>query len=126
VKLSRARAATVAVMALRVGYGVGLITAPTRLGRRWLGPAAATAPSQVPLQGLGMREIVLHTGVLWAALRDAPLRPWLVGSIAGDLTDITATVARRGELPSGSAGATAAVGGGSALLSGLLLAAVDR
>jgi hypothetical protein len=45
---------------------------------------------------------------------------------AGDLTDITATVTRRSELPSGSAVATAAVGGGSALLSRLLLAAVDR
>jgi hypothetical protein len=66
VKLSQARAATVAVMALRVAYGAGLIAAPTRLGRRWLGPASATAT------------------------------------------------------------ATAAVGGGSALLSGLLLVAVDR
>ena len=77
VTLSRARAATVAVMALRVAYGAGLIAAPTRLGRRWLGPASATAPTQIPLQGLGMREIVLHTGAIWAALRGAPLgRGW--------------------------------------------------
>lgn len=124
--MSHARTATVAVMALRIAYGVGLIAAPARMGRRWLGPASETAPTQVPLQGLGAREIVLHTGVIWAALRDAPLRPWLAGSIAGDLTDIAATVTRRAQLPDGSASATAAVGGGSAVLSGLLLAAVDR
>jgi hypothetical protein len=124
--VSRARAATIAVMALRIVYGAGLIAAPARMGRRWLGPASETAPTQVPLQGLGTREIVLHTGVIWAALRGGPLRPWLAGSIAGDLTDIAATVARRDQLPAGSASATAAVGGGSAVLSGLLLAAVDR
>ncbi|MEA2211819.1 MAG: hypothetical protein QOF83_1767 [Solirubrobacteraceae bacterium] len=124
--MSRARAATVAIMGMRILYGAGLVAAPTRLGRRWLGPASATAPTQVPLQGLGTREMVLHTGVIWAALRGTALRPWLAGSIAGDLTDIAATVARRDGLPDGSAAATAAVGGGSAVLTGLLLAAVDR
>ncbi len=124
--LSRARAATVGVMGLRIAYGAGLIVVPARMGRRWLGAASESAPTQVPLQGLGTREIVLHAGAIVAALRDRPLRPWLAGSIAGDLTDITATVLRRGQLPSGSASATAAVGGGSAVLSALLCAAVDR
>jgi hypothetical protein len=113
-------------MAVRIAYAAGLIAAPGRLGRRWLGPAADTASTQIPLQGLGTREIVLHAGVMWTALRGGPVRPWLAGSIAGDLTDIAATVARRAQLPDGSAPATAAVGGGSAMLSGLLLASVDR
>ncbi|MDQ6834620.1 MAG: hypothetical protein M3016_00350 [Actinomycetota bacterium] len=125
-RLSPARAATTAVMGLRIAYGLGLITAPTRLARRWLGPAAATAPTRVPLQGLGTREIVLHSGVVLTALGDGDLRPWLVGSIAGDLTDVIATVVQRRELPPGAAMATVAVGGGSALLTALLFAAVDR
>lgn len=125
-KLSRARAATVAVMGLRVAYGLGLIAAPARLGRGWLGPASQTGPTQVPLQALGMREVVLHTGVIWAVLTGGRLRPWLAGSVAGDLTDITSTVAHRDQLPQGSALATTAVGGGSALLTALLFAAVDH
>ena len=80
------RTATFAVLGLRVAYGAALMAAPERLARRWLGPAAAAPPTQVPLRGL-----------------------------AG----------RRG-LPDGSAPATLAVAGGSALLTAGLAAAVDR
>ncbi len=81
---------------------------------------------QIPVQGLGTREIVLSTGIICAALRGGTIRPWLAGSIAGELTDVVATVARRDQLPEGAAVATALVGGSSALLSALLLAAADR
>jgi hypothetical protein len=124
--MSRARAATVGVMALRIAYGLGLVAAPSRMGRRWLGPASDTAPTQVPLQALGMREIALHSGVAWTALSDGALRPWLAASMAGDLTDVVSTLLRRGGLPTGAAPATAGVGGGSALLTALLFSAVDR
>jgi hypothetical protein len=109
----------VTVLALRVAYGAALIVAPERLGRRWLGPAAATGATQVPLRALGARELLLHAGGLAAAARGGSLRPWFAASIAGDLTDIAATVVARRELPDGAAGLTAAVGGGSALLSAL-------
>ncbi len=124
-KPAPARTAVIAVMGLRVAYGVGLLVAPARLARRWRGLAAETAPTQVPLQGLGTREVVMHTGIAIAAYRGRALRPWLLGSIAGDLTDVGATLARRSELPGGAALATALVGGGSALVSGLLALAVD-
>lgn len=123
--MTRERTTAAAVMALRVAYGAGLIAAPARLARRWLGPDAQRAPAQVPLRGLGMREIVLHAGGFAAALGDRPVRPWLAASIAGDLTDIAATAAGREELPSGAAAATAVVAGASALLSAAVLAAVD-
>ncbi|MFZ0089517.1 MAG: hypothetical protein WAL63_08425 [Solirubrobacteraceae bacterium] len=121
-----ARRAAVAVLGLRVAYGVGLIVAPTRLAGRWLGQDARHAPTQVPLRALGAREIVLHVGALVAALGDRPLRPWLLASVAGDLTDVTATFAGRDELPDESGVATLVVGGGSALVSAVLAAAVDR
>lgn len=116
--MSRARLATIAVLSLRVAYGAALIVAPERMGRRWLGAAAATAPTQVPLRGLGARELILHGGALAAAAAGAPLRPWLAASIAGDLSDITATFAGRRELPTGSPRATLAVAGASLLASG--------
>lgn len=120
------RAATSAVLVLRVSYGVALIAAPRRLALRWLGEAANDAPVQVPLRGLGAREAVLHAGALVALRNRAALRPWLAASIAGDLTDVIATAVGRRRLPAGSPLATLAVGGGSALVSLLLAGAVDE
>jgi hypothetical protein len=71
------RTAAITVLALRVAYGAGLIAAPECLTRRWLGPSAAAPPTQVPLRGLGAREIVVQGAAIAAALRDVPLRPFL-------------------------------------------------
>ena len=123
--MTGARKGAIVLLGLRVAYGVGLIAAPTRLGRRWLGPAANAAPTQVPLRALGARETILHAGAIVAAVRGGPLRPWLAGSIAGDLTDLAATFAGRDELPKGSFVATLVVGGSSALLTAAVAAAVE-
>jgi hypothetical protein len=123
-QISRISAAT--VLGLRVGYGLGLIAAPARLTRRWLGPAVEDAPVQVALRALGAREAILHAGALLALTRHAPLRPWLAASAAGDATDVIATAVGRRRLPRGSTPATLAVGGGSALLSLLLAGALDQ
>ena len=120
-----ARLAAVPVLGLRVAYGVALIVVPARLTRRWLGPAAASRATQVPLRGIGGREVAVHGAAMIAALTGAPVRPWLAASIAGDLSDIAATAAARADLPGGSAGATLAVAGGSALLTAALAATVD-
>ncbi len=123
-QISRISAAT--VLGLRVGYGLGLIAAPARLTRRWLGPAVEDAPVQVALRALGAREAILHAGALLALSRRAPLRPWLLASAAGDLTDVVATAAGRRRLPRRSTPATLAVGGGSALLSIALAGTTER
>ena len=120
------RVATLTVLGLRVAYGAALIAAPERLALRWLGPEAGKPPTQVPLRGLGAREIVVHGAAIAAALRGLPLRPFLVASVAGDVADIVATAAGRRGLPDGAAPATLAVAGGSALLTAGLAAAVDR
>ena len=120
------RTATLAVLALRVAYGAGLIAAPERLTRRWLGPAAGAPPTQVPLRGMGAREVVVHGAAIAGVLNDLPLRPFLAASVAGDLADILATVAGRRGLPDGSAQATLVVAGGSAVLTAGLAAAADR
>ena len=119
------RVAGGAVLALRIAYGIGLIAAPRRLALRWLGPDAERAPVQVALRGLGAREVILHGGALLALARDEPVWTWLAASAAGDLTDVLAIAAGRHQLPSGSAPATLAVGGGSALLSLAVAVAVD-
>jgi len=120
------RTAAIAVLALRVLYGAALVAAPGRLTRRWLGPAADEQPTQVALRALGVREALLHAGAITAAAHGGSLRPWLGASIAGDLSDIAGTIAARRGLPDGAAPATLAVAGGSALLSAVLAATVDR
>ncbi len=119
------RTATLAVLTLRVAYGAALIAAPGRLTRRWLGPAVAQPATQVALRGLGAREVALHGLAIAAALRGAPVRPYLAASIAGDLADIGATLAGRG-LPEGSAPATVVVAGGSALISAVVGRAAEH
>src|SRR5689334_8047649 len=112
--MTTARKILIAVIGLRVAYGAALVAAPARLTRGWLGAPADQPGTQVATRGLGVRETLLHVGALVAARRDAPLRPWLAASIAGDLTDITATFVARRSLPRRSVPATAAVAGGSA------------
>jgi hypothetical protein len=112
--------AVTTVLALRAVYGAALVVAPERLARRWLGPSAATGPTQVPLRALGVRELVIHAGALAAIRKGVPARPFLYASIAGDLSDIAATLAARRELPSESPVATALVAGASAALSAVV------
>jgi hypothetical protein len=121
--MSRSRIAAIAVFGLRIAYGAALLAAPGRVTKRWLGPGRNDAAATVALRGLGAREVAIHAAGLVAALHDAPVRPWLAASIAGDLSDIAATTASRSGLPSGAAPATAAVAGGSAALSAAVLAA---
>jgi hypothetical protein len=120
------KAAATALLGLRVAYGAALAAAPRPLTMRWLGPGATQYPGgRVALRALGVREALLHAGALAALWRDEPVRPWLVASIGGDLADIAWTASARSSLPDGSAEATVAVAGGSALLSALVVALVE-
>jgi hypothetical protein len=121
-----ARVATTALLSFRVAYGLALIAAPARVaGNRWLGPGARAGAAEVPLRGLGAREVALHGLALAALWRGGPVRPLLGASIAGDLADVAATAAARQELPAGSATATAAVAGGSAMLTAAAAIALE-
>jgi hypothetical protein len=124
--MNRTRVAAGAVLASRVAYGVALAAAPERLAAKWIGGSASTRAGQVPLRGLGVREAALHGAALIALARDEPLRRWFLASIAGDLTDVIATVAARGEVPSRSVALTFAYGGGAAVLSAAVARGLER
>jgi hypothetical protein len=120
-----ARIAAATVLGLRIAYGLGLVAAPARLTRSWLGPAGAQPATQVPVRGLGAREIALHGAALAAALGGAPLRPWLAASLAGDLADIASTAVAGAALPAGAVPKTAAVAGASAAITVAVAVAVE-
>jgi hypothetical protein len=120
------RAVTIAVLASRVAYGAALLVSPEKVaGNRWLGSDARRPAAQVPLRGLGAREVALHGAALAGFLRGSPIRPFLAASIGGDLGDIAATALAREGLPDGSAPATAVVAGGSLLLTAVVSALVE-
>src|SRR5690349_20608271 len=90
-RMTPLRKATLAVAGLRIAYGAALALAPARTTRAWLGSGGAVPGGSVAVRALGAREIVLHGGAVAAALGDGPVAPWLIGSIAGDMSDIVAT-----------------------------------
>lgn len=121
------RVATAGILSLRVAYGLALLAAPAKVaGNRWLGPGAGEPAATVALRGVGAREVALHGIALVALMRGSAVRPWLLASIAGDCADISATALSSDGLPDGSAAATAAVAGVSALLSGAAAALADE
>lgn len=123
--VSRSRQAAVAVAAFRMAYGAALAAAPARTAGSWLGPDASRPGTVVALRCLGAREVVIHAGAIVAALRGAPVHPWLLASIGGDCADIAATYGGGSHLPDGVPAKTAAVAGGSAALSAAVIAILD-
>jgi len=119
--------AAAAILTFRVAYGAALLIAPAKVaGNRWLGPGARQPAATVALRGLGAREVAVHAIALATLARDAPVRPWLAASIAGDLADITAAFISRDGLPDNSPAATAAVAGGSAAVTALVAAGLEE
>ena len=124
--MSRARQAAVAVAAFRIAYGAGLVAAPGRLTKNWLGPDGARPATGVALRALGAREVLVFAGALAAVVREEPARAWWIAGVAGDLFDIAATAAAGSHLPEGAAAKTAAVAGASALIGAGVAAALER
>jgi hypothetical protein len=124
--MSRGRAVAAAVAGLRMAYGVALAVAPGAVGSKWIGRDARRRTTGVALRALGTRDAALQAGTLAAALRGEPVRPWLLAAIAGDVTDMVATAGASGDVPDDAPRKTLAVAGGSAAVSGLLAAALDR
>ncbi|MEJ7892628.1 MAG: hypothetical protein WKF94_08305 [Solirubrobacteraceae bacterium] len=105
------------VAAGRVLVGLMLFVAPTRVTRHWVGATEGERTgTKVMAMGLGARDIVVGAGAL-AALNagdgDAA-KPWLLGSAAADLMDLTATLRAAGDLPTGAVAGTVLVAGGAA------------
>jgi hypothetical protein len=123
--MDRSRAAVLVTCGLRVSYGIVMLAAPGRIGGPWIGRPSPTASSDVPLRGIGGREVALHLAGGSAILRGAPARPWLLASVGGDLTDIASSLRQRKQLPAGGLRACILTGGASVLMTLALIAATE-
>ena len=112
--MTSTRKLAVAFAATRGLYGAALVAAPGRIGTSWLGGDAARPAVQVAIRGLGARDVALSAGTIDAAVRGRALLPWLLGSVACDLTDLGATLLARAAVPERARRGTIALAGGSA------------
>ena len=95
-----ARTAARALAAGRLALGIGLIVAPTRFTRGWVGAEAAAAPTtRVLARGLGIRDAILGAITLHTVDHPEVGPRWLRMCAAADAVDYLATIGARKALP---------------------------
>ncbi|HSD80028.1 MAG TPA: hypothetical protein VLB47_05185 [Solirubrobacteraceae bacterium] len=99
----------------RVALGAGLLLAPARLGRPWIGAVADRPAAQVALRGLGARDVLLGGIALHLAGRGPAGARAVMACAAADAADAAATLAARRSLPPLGAAAVVALAGGGAV-----------
>lgn len=108
----------------RALIGATLVAAPRLVARSWVGddPGPAT---RVLGRALGVRDLALGAGLLWALDRDEPAHAWLVGAAVADTVDAAATLIAWNSLPRGGRALVLAIAAGSAVQMGVLAATAD-
>jgi hypothetical protein len=107
----------------RAVIGATLTLAPALATRGWIGDKAASGPGgQVLGRALGIRDLVIGAGLLWAQDRKEPEHAWLVAAAAADTVDAAATLLNWNDLPKAGRIAILAIAAGSAVQMGLLAA----
>ncbi len=96
--MERLRVAATLYGASRAAYGIGLAAAPRRVARPWLGDGIDSAAAQVGARALGARDAVFGVGIIATVNAKGDPRPWLAACVAGDVADISGTLAVADEL----------------------------
>jgi hypothetical protein len=104
----------------RIAYGAGLIAAPERVARGWIGDDAKRPPVRVAVRALGIRDIALAVGALAFARDGDRVRPWLLAAVGSDCVDVAATLAAGDALTERARAGTALLAGVSALVGAAL------
>jgi hypothetical protein len=107
----------------RIAFGIGLIAAPERIARGWIGDDAKRPAAKVAVRGLGARDVALSAGALAAAAGGRSARGWLLAAVACDCVDVAATLTAGDAVPERARAGTVLVAGGSAAAGAALAAA---
>jgi len=103
--------------ASRVAIGAALLSAPSLVGKPWLGDVSERPDAQIAIAGLGARDLVIGAGTLWAlGGRKRDVGPWLIAAGLADAADFAGAFRFRKGLSTASVAGTAALAGGSAVL----------
>lgn len=109
----------------RIAIGAGLLAAPARFSRSWVGEDAERASVQTAMRGLGARDVALGLGGLLARRHGQSTRGWLEAAALADLGDATATLAAWDDLPPTGRWLVLAMAGGAAAVGAALARVVD-
>lgn len=104
----------------RALLGAGLVMAPGIAARTWIGDASSASGAQVVARALGIRDVALGAGLLWALQRDEPAYAWVAAAAAADAIDAGATLIGWSDLPKAGRVGVLALAAGSAVQMGLL------
>ena len=115
------RGAAVAHAGTRTLIGASLLAAPGRW-RPWFGDVVDEGGGRVALQALGIREVVIGTGILHGLARRTPVRAWFALGVLLEVVDAGSTMRNRDRLPDGSGADALALFGASGAIGGALLA----
>ena len=125
--MSRAHTLTAAFAAGRLAFGAGLLAAPGRMARGWIGADAESDPVKIVTRGLGARDIALSAGVLAFLRDDDTLASLLALTALCDLCDVAFTLAAPADsLPGNARWGTLTMAGGAAAAGAALAVAVKR
>jgi len=121
------RTLTTAFAVVRLAFGAGLLAAPGRVAKGWIGADAEHEPVKIVTRGLGARDIALSAGVLAFLDDDDTLASLLAFTVLCDLCDVASTLAAPADsLPGNARWGTVAMAGGAAAASAALAVAVKR
>lgn len=113
-----------AIGAGRAGFGLALLAAPERFAGPWLGRDARRAGTGVAVRGLAARDLALGVGALTAS--PETLRAWVAAGVAGDLTDLVATVTAPDGVPVTGRVLVGGLAAGAVALGAVALAGLKR
>ncbi|WP_051323715.1 hypothetical protein [Candidatus Solirubrobacter pratensis] len=120
-----ARTLAKSIAYLRAALGAGLVVAPARSARGWVGEDGTSRAAQVMGIAVGARDVAVAAGTLRALSRGEDARSWLAASVLCDAADAAANISRRDALPATGALGVTALAGGAALLGLWLLKELD-
>jgi hypothetical protein len=120
-----ARTLAKSIAYLRVALGAGLVVAPARSARGWVGEDGTSRAAQVMGIAVGARDVAVAAGTLRALSSGEDAKPWLAASVLCDAADAAANITRRDALPATGAIGVTALAGGAALLGLWLLKELD-
>jgi hypothetical protein len=101
---------------LRIALGAGLVVAPARSARGWVGEDGTSRAAQVMGIAVGARDVAVAAGTLRALAKQEDARPWVAASVLCDAADAAANISRRDALPAtGAIGVTALAGSAAAI-----------
>jgi hypothetical protein len=82
----------------RIVIGAAAWLAPRKFARSWTGHELTGPAGTMAMRGLGIRDVALGMGTLWALEGDGPARRWIEASALADASDAASVLMSWGQL----------------------------